>query len=345
MFVARAAVWAVALAASEARADNHAEVALAGLRSARQAIHTLTVKIDEITDDQIQLPKLSGAGIVLDPPGTRHSLEWAETPDAIWLRTTSTVNKQSEELVLKADGVKSLSRALLKKGVHHGGSLDTGQKAELSRRRDSPWAYGLFVSPVEDRGWLDEELARPDAVCTVQTVDGRPCYRFTRPLGKGAVLTAELDPARNFLPRAVSVQGPPGGTDSVSRVTEFAEPKPGVYFPVRVTKRLTWGGKPARAARVEMTGLVVNEAVPDGRFQLTFPVKTLVHDRVRDVKYVTDADEQPRPNSAPRPSPPLTRPAETDPWYRRPLVLLLAVCGVAAAAVAVYRRRRSAGGG
>ncbi len=165
-----------------------------------------------------------------------------------------------------------------------------------------------------------------------------------------------LDPAVNHLIRKAirTEETDQGQIVTEMTVEQFAEPKPGLFLPTKVTQRAKVGKAEFPGVTLTATDLRVNESIPPATFQLAFPVGTRVSDQIRGTTYTVTADgSQAKPGvTFPVAEPPqgesrpTATPADADdpawPWWKR-IVLASALLVILAGAVVWVRRRKSRG--
>jgi|GEM_PF-4528348 hypothetical protein len=159
----------------------------------------------------------------------------------------------------------------------------------------------LLVLPAADsRRPIDQFLDQVHKSRTVQRVreDGRDLVRVevTSPSQPPVVwsFTAFFDPQVNYLARKLVVaraDRPMG--QAVTVITRFAEPAPGLFFPVESRFEDTVNGKIESARTVSITGLNVNQPIPESVFTIKIPAGVRVHNRITNTTY-----QQPGPNQA-----------------------------------------------
>ncbi len=139
-----------------------------------------------------------------------------------------------------------------------------------------------------------ESAKRPPSATKV-TEDGRKCVRvsidYDEADGREVQLTLWHDIDCNYLVRKRTVTTK--GTDwrSVSTVTEFAEPAPGVFVPSKCRGQTFVESKLVKEWLITMSGLSVNFEVRPNVLQLpAFPSGTVLHDRINETKYQIDSE-------------------------------------------------------
>lgn len=94
--------------------------------------------------------------------------------------------------------------------------------------------------------------------------------------------TCVLAARANFAPSRMEVKYKQGG-HSVQEVKEFAEPRPGVYFPLRVAGTLNHSGAKESTFEIRFSDITVGQPPPESAFTQTIPEGTRVADEINQV--------------------------------------------------------------
>jgi hypothetical protein len=279
------ALLAFAMPARSRAEDPLLNEVKAGHRAARQAIRTFSATVTFTTE----LPALGNVG------GGRYR------------RVGDTVHIQvGKEGVWTADNLVK------------GGEIRGVDRAKWSAGR--PQLFGASRRPATDflsgcDVWREMmlELAGPDGgqlpydrVLEVARVsaasrrrkDGREYVivplAFTSSRGQESRAVPWHDVGCNYLIRKLEASYPGTETSGIVTVTEFAEPRPGVFFPVRCTREDLRDGK-LRAVRVtSLTDVRVNEPIPPDSLSLpAIPSGTILYDTIDGTKGKVGADWRP----------------------------------------------------
>lgn len=169
----------------------------------------------------------------------------------------------------------------------------------------------FFLGPVDRRLTLDELIQGASKGATAQRVKhaGRDLILITaefaeKPstggLPQQAVrMEVYLDPAVNCLVRKIVKTLNDGKTVMEREITEFAEPSPGVFFPVKVEAKTATDGKPVQTVSITLSDLKVNQPIGAEWFEFRVPHGTKVFNRATMTSY--ESDERGNPISATNP--------------------------------------------
>lgn len=169
----------------------------------------------------------------------------------------------------------------------------------------SPWSWGLFNLVDKPAITFKDALADPKRVQTLELADsderGQVKVAFLGPQyiddnggTRHLTLTAWFDPSKNYL-ATKTVETGSGASKIESRVIQFRELNPGVFFPTRAERRAYVGGKLNVTMATDVSSIEINQPIDPSVFSLTFPPGTRVFDRALGTTYVVGNNEQPDP--------------------------------------------------
>lgn len=174
----------------------------------------------------------------------------------------------TEDYLLKGGEIRQVGRTWAKGGV----KVSAGKLAG-----SGPLAYcdawrEMMIEmqgPGLSRLSLDRILEDADGPVSADrvTLDGRPCVRlrFSQafPMGVKYNVTQWHDIGYNYLIRKAVAENPASPPSrSVSQVTDFIEPEPGIVLPVRVKSDFYTDGELKQTKVVTLTDVVINKPVP-----------------------------------------------------------------------------------
>jgi len=161
-----------------------------------------------------------------------------------------------------------------------------------------------------------------------------------------------VDPGTNYLVRKLICHGSRVNTGYriEQEVLSFREVKPGLFFPERVVYSLIISGDWMTKTEATLANLRVNETLPAGMFQHTFPPGTLVTDYEHGTGYTLGANGEPtKVGSFVPSSPPVSVGTSTPPtaddvrwpwhWFVVGGSALMVVLGLG---LMIWKRRREA---
>lgn len=229
--------------------------------------------------------------------------------------------RSGQNVFIKFANDKLVSEALVKDGKvrgvtnvkdknsssKSGGGFRTDDGREYSRC--DAWERGLIkiLLPNDDKYLPFAQLVREASSVgkiSEATLDGKQVVAVTMVLDKpGSNLdlkwdaTVYFDPTANMMivgtdHRTVTKDG--RRLNRMSRVRDMREPKPGIFFPARVEATIQWGDEPVEPVRATtITGIRINEPVPDSTFALRYSEGLTVFDRDMNASYkVNDRGER-----------------------------------------------------
>jgi hypothetical protein len=121
-----------------------------------------------------------------------------------------------------------------------------------------------------------------------------------RPGGSSSTAEVSFDPTVNYLVRGMRITQP--GTYTLVReyrVEEFAEPRPGIYFPKRSSGRVESAGTLFGTHEAAITLLRLNDPISEDHFRLQFPDGIVMTDSVQGTRYRIDAYGNPISDARP----------------------------------------------
>jgi hypothetical protein len=111
-----------------------------------------------------------------------------------------------------------------------------------------------------------------------------------------ATLEFRLSAEHNFYPKKVVRTDKESGNVSDLEVAEFAEVKPGIFFPTLINVLWTYPKAPSdqrsRSPKIIFTDVQINDALPEGAFSRNLPPGTLISDMINQV--VDEVDQNGR---------------------------------------------------
>jgi len=266
----------------------------------------------------------------------------------------------------------SVRMGLHTRSGERGGVELSANKAGYANRhlhRCDAWSRGLFVLTLPGTIFeypLEQLAAESQAPNRVErkTVDGRPIVAIVlvfpvsespkRPEKWG--VEVQLDPAVNYLVRKTiyTMTTATGAKyEREEEVIKFVEPLPGIYFPEKIVGHDGFDGKVRSTRETTISGIKINQPLPENIFQLRYPNGIYMTDSVTNTTYQIDADGRPTSGSAPLgtiPPPPAGKmeptiaptetteePASPTRWVL-PISLAVLLAGIG---LYVYRRLRS----
>lgn len=287
--IAAACLWAGVAAA----ADKEEIVALCrdGHLQARAAIRRLSCDIE------LQRPPGRTTdlftGKIVDRPAEVLRYSWWEDSGvarSIGGTISGIGSGATEEFLWKESTLKYLdTRKGARSGkVAHFGRLDG---SDGINHVPTAWSYALFYRPEQ----LRERLSPKQVLSATEEVRGQEhLYKITYEAPGSYREDLFFDPLRNYvivktilypILKDLSVY-------HIHEVPQFAEPKPGIYFPASVKQTLVSNGKVELLNTVRFSKVRVNEAIDPSRLELRFPAGTQVTDTRRGKEYTVGENEE-----------------------------------------------------
>ena len=341
--IAAAYLWSGVAAA----ADKQEIVALCrdGHLQARAAIRQLSCDI-ELHRPPMRTTNLY-TGKIEDRPAEQQQYSWWEDCDVarcIGGTISGIGSGDTEEFLWKGSTLKCLdTRKRARSGnVAHFGRLDG---SDGINHVPTVWSYALFYRPEQ----LREMLSAKQVLSATEEVHGQAhLYRITYETPGNYREDLFFDPLRNYVIAKTILY--PILKDltvyHIHEVPQFAEPKPGIYFPASVKHTFARSGKGQLQDTVRFSKVRVNEAIDPGKLELRFPSGTQVTDARRGKTYTVGDNEEPIGPELPmaRPQDLALMPTALQPPTRWTTIAvwLVAVFGVLAAIGCFVIRRRCA---
>lgn len=154
------------------------------------------------------------------------------------------------------------------------------------------WHYALFYRPER----LREMLSPKQVLSAIEEVRGqRHLYKITYEQPSNYREDLFFDPLRNYVIDKKILYPIMGdlSVHHIHEVSQFTEPKPGIYFPASVKYTYVNKGKAELGHTVQFSDVRVNEAVDPSKLQLRFPPGTQVTDTRRGKVYKVGDNEEP----------------------------------------------------
>lgn len=263
----------------------------------RESINTVRMRI-EITD----IPVLQHSS-ELESKRTspiRSEVQWWQ--DGPMVRSRNDCQGYVDEFLLKDGQLKSLGSQPRKGGKPY---LNGALAADKWIQHNNPWCDAIFNVGFEDFAPITVLLDRANFKGIEKTEDPGKLilYKTSFETKKGAKGELLFDPKLNYLARKITTWGEDASTRVEVEALSFREVKPGIFFPETVERRYCRDKQKSVQVtrRLRFKEVVVNEPIPPGVFQLTFPAGTYVGDAIKGVGYLTDEHEQPANKLSPLP--------------------------------------------
>ena len=253
-----------------------------GHRAARESIRTLTAGFTY----QRTLPS--------PPIGVANGTYW-RSQDTVRIQ----VGREGElcdDLVAKGGEIRQVGR-MWRTGKPTQYTLLLRPRTELISPNDV-WTLMLVGmtgpnGPVDMDGLLDAAKRPPRAIREKDA--GQACIRvdleFDFRNGNEEEVALWFDISRNYLVRKMVLSSRGKHPRSVVEVQEFAEPSPGIYFPVSRTSQNFNGNEVVASNTLTLSNVRVNTDIPDQLLRLPpIPSGSELCDLVTETRYPVDAD-------------------------------------------------------
>jgi hypothetical protein len=330
-------------------ADEQEIIALCreGHLQARSAIQQLSC------DMELRIARLQAinpfTGKREDHPAEVQHYSWWEDQDVA--RCTGTFGEFTHDFLWQEGTLKHLELRNLQRGAKAISPVGRWEGPNGIKHVQTAWRSALFYRPDEFR-----EMMRPDKIVSAseEVQGGRRLYKITVNRQPNYREDIFFDPRRNYV--VAKVVGYPDLKDLSSQhrfeVTNFTEPKPGIYFPGSVKNTYVNQGKSEPGMTTTFTNVRINERIDPNKLHLRFPAGTQVTDLRSGKTYQVDENEQPvgpeKPMAKPRNLiqeriyPTALQPS--TPWPTIALGTVAGVLGVVGLGFLVWRRRRAVRG-
>ena len=252
------------LAAPLVRADDPAErerllaEARDGNRQALAAIRTLSLDFDlQVIKGDTELP--IERSDVFAPAG-RGLYRQSET--TYRLLSARGIDKLISDMVAR----NGRAFGVTKPGVNSAWSFFSGTAP--IKERLWIWEYLLLSHPApsgESSFAFDTLLGERYAVSAVERTEDSVRVQLTHPAGK---LDLHFSPKHNWMVRKRVWDSKVLQLRYQAEVTEFAEPRPGVYLPRTVAYRTSGNGELQELRQLNVTNIVVNQPIPPEQLQI-----------------------------------------------------------------------------